>query len=336
MGTGIGKRVTSTDVAREAGVARSTVSYVLNRTPHQSIPDTTRQRVLDAAARLGYTPSAAARTLKRGRSDVVLCIVKPWPLGSASGALLAELTAGFDAHGLTLVTHIEGTGVRPIEAVWSDIAPAAVLSYTPLDADAERAMRRAGVQCVAVLFAGEPDGSARFVRPDVRIGRLQAEHLIAAGHTRIGYAYPEHVSLQDFAEPRLEGVQAACAEAGLAAPEVRTVGLEAESASSAIRHWRGLGEPVTAVCAYNDEVAQALLAGTRLARASVPEDLAVVGADDIPAARLASPPLTTIAIDHAAEARRIVSAVTSVLREDAAPETTDPADLFTTVVRESA
>ncbi|GAA3693416.1 LacI family DNA-binding transcriptional regulator [Zhihengliuella alba] len=330
------KRVTSSDVAREAGVARSTVSYVLNRTPHQTIPDGTRRRVLDAAARLGYTPSAAARTLKRGRSDVVLCIVKPWPLGSASGLLLAELTAGFDAVGLTLVTHIEGAGVRGVEAVWNEIAPAAVLTYSPVDPDAERTMRAAGVQCVAVLFSGEPDGSARFVRPDARIGLLQAQHLVAAGHARIGYAYPEPPTLRDFAEPRLEGVRAACAEAGIAAPEVRTVALDAESAAAAIEHWRGMDDPVTAVCAYNDEVAQALIAGARLAGVGIPNDLAVIGADDIPTARLASPPLTTIAIDHAAEARRIVHDVTSALREGVAVEATDPADLFTTVVRESA
>lgn len=335
MGTSTGKRVTSTDVAREAGVARSTVSYVLNRTPHQSIPDSTRERVLDAAARLGYTPSAAARTLKRGRSDVVLCVLKPWPLGSASGVLLAELTAGFDAQGLTLVTHIEGAGARGIEAVWSEISPAAVLSYTPIDADAERAMRRAGVQCVAVLFAGEPDG-VRVLRPDARVGRLQAVHLIAAGHTRIGYAYPAPASLRDFAEPRLMGVQAACAEAGIPEPEVRIVDLDADSAASAIEQWRGMADPITAVCAYNDDVAQALIAGARRVGAEIPRDLAVVGADDVPAARLASPPLTTIAIDHAAEAQRIVAAITAVLRDEVAPENTDPAELFTIVVRESA
>ena len=52
---------TSADVAREAGVSRATVSYVLNDVPHQKIPQSTRQRILDAAYRLGYAPSAAAR-----------------------------------------------------------------------------------------------------------------------------------------------------------------------------------------------------------------------------------------------------------------------------------
>ena len=66
------RRPTSADVARLAAVSRATVSYVLNDTPHQSIPEATRRRVLDAAAELGYTPSAAARALRSGRSDIVL------------------------------------------------------------------------------------------------------------------------------------------------------------------------------------------------------------------------------------------------------------------------
>ncbi|KQP67979.1 hypothetical protein ASF40_19480 [Microbacterium sp. Leaf288] len=335
MATKVQRRVTSADVAREAGVARSTVSYVLNRTPHQTIPDTTRQRVLDAAARLGYMPSAAARTLTRGRSDVVLCILRPWPLGSAAGALLAELTAAFGRQGLTLVTHIEDPSVRSLDNVWNEISPAAVLSYQPVDPEAERAMRAFGVQSVAVLFA-DHDGRAQVVRLDSRIGRMQAEHLIGAGHSRIGYAYPEFPSLQDFARPRLEGARAACSDAGLASPDVRTVALDAASAAAAIEHWRSLPLPVTGVCAYNDEVAQALIAGARLARVDIPGELAVIGADDIPAAALTYPPLTTIAIDHVAEARRIVETVTAAVAGDEPPAVADAADLFTIVTRESA
>src|SRR4051812_43365688 len=83
--TGRPRRATSADVAREAGVSRATVSYVLNDTPHQKIPEATRRRVLEAAARLGYAPSAAARTLRTGRSDVVLGMLPDWPIGPAVG-----------------------------------------------------------------------------------------------------------------------------------------------------------------------------------------------------------------------------------------------------------
>ena len=67
------RRPTSSDVAREAGLSRATVGYVLNDVPHQSIPEPTRRRVLEAAAKLGYRPSAAARSLLSVTSS--LC----WP-----------------------------------------------------------------------------------------------------------------------------------------------------------------------------------------------------------------------------------------------------------------
>ena len=72
------KRVTSADVAREVGVSRATVSYLLNNTPGQSISAETRRRVLEAAERLGYMPNRNARALRLGRSDIVL-----FPLGDA-------------------------------------------------------------------------------------------------------------------------------------------------------------------------------------------------------------------------------------------------------------
>ena len=69
------RRPTGADVARRAGLSRATVSYVLNDTPHQAIPEPTRQRVLAAAAELGYTPSAAGRALRSGHSEVVLLLL---------------------------------------------------------------------------------------------------------------------------------------------------------------------------------------------------------------------------------------------------------------------
>src|SRR5450756_2476306 len=65
------KRSTSVDVARAAGVSRTTVSYVLNDRPGESIPEETRRRVLESAERLGYRPRPSARTLAGGRSDIV-------------------------------------------------------------------------------------------------------------------------------------------------------------------------------------------------------------------------------------------------------------------------
>src|SRR5919202_1725890 len=131
------RRVTSADVAREAGVSRTTVSYVLNNTAHQKIPEDTRQRVLDAAARLAYAPS-----------------------------------------------------------------PAAIVGFDDFTREETAAMFAAGINSVVSLAGGSGRGR-EFGIGGQRIGRLQAEHLIATGHERLGYARPEDERVQMIAPTRL-------------------------------------------------------------------------------------------------------------------------------------
>src|SRR3954454_24687443 len=99
------RRPTAADVARRAGVSRATVSYVLNDTPHQAIPSQTRERVRAAAADLGYSPSAAARTLITGRSEVALLLPPDRPIGPASAP---TETAKLQAAGIQLSVALFG------------------------------------------------------------------------------------------------------------------------------------------------------------------------------------------------------------------------------------
>jgi DNA-binding LacI/PurR family transcriptional regulator len=114
---------------------------------------------------------------------------------------------------------------------------------------------------------------------------------------------------------------------------VATVRLDVDAAAEVVRVWRSAPEPVTAVAAYNDEVALAVLAGVRAEGLRVPEDVAVIGVDDVPAARLASPALTTVwqAID--AQATSLAASVMAAL--DGTDEPPRPDDVFHVVVRSS-
>jgi DNA-binding LacI/PurR family transcriptional regulator len=302
------RRVTSADVARMAGVSRATVSYVLNETPQQTISAATRRRVRAAAEALGYAPSAAARTLRTGRSDVVLCLLPDWPIGSEVGALLGSLSTALARHGLTFVAHPGSREDRPIAEIWKALTPAAVLAFTDFSDEEIDAMRAAGVAALVVALIG----------PQQLIGRLQADHLIAAGHRRLAYAYPDDERVLVFAGPRLDGVRSACATAGVPAPVVRTVPLDADAARAAVTRWRADG--VTAVCAYNDEVGLAVLAGLRRAGLVPPADLAVIGVDDIPAARLADPPLSTVTTDQASVAAHLAGTVVAAINGRPEPE----------------
>ncbi|MEV4171230.1 LacI family DNA-binding transcriptional regulator [Nonomuraea sp. NPDC049709] len=298
------KRITSSDVARAAGVSRATVSFVLNDKPGMRITEENRRRVLEAARDLDYRPHASARSLAAGRSDVVLLAIPDLPIGAGISRFVEELATALAAHGLTLVTHLAAAHGRPLPDVCAAVDASVVVGFSSFDQDTVQALHRAGADLV---LPSETEGAA----PMRHVGRLQAEHLISRGHRRLGYALPGHPAFRHMAGERLQGATDACASAGLEPPVTVTVHLEIASAAQAISAWRE--QAVTGVCAFNDETALAVLAGLHEHGLTVPGDMAVVGADDIPAARLAAPPLTTVCWDlHDVARHRAETIVTSL------------------------
>jgi DNA-binding LacI/PurR family transcriptional regulator len=194
-------------------------------------------------------------------------------------------------------------------------------------------MRAAGVALVVALLGRSRQRRRELEVPQQLIGRLQAEHLAGQGHTRLGYAYPDDERVRIFAEPRLDGVRSGCTGCGLGEPDVRIVPLDVTAAAEAVSGWRAQG--ITGVCAYNDEVALAVLAGLRRHGLGAPDGLAVVGVDDIPAARLADPALTTVTTDQAAVAEHLAATVVAAINGRPEP-VASVADLVQVVRRESA
>lgn len=296
--------VTSVDVARASGVSRTTVSYVLSGRQDVAIPESTRQRVRDAAERLGYTPSAAARALRSGRSHLVLCLLPDWPMGPVLENLLEHLTGELATRDLSVLVH-HGRGPDTLNELWRAVTPRAVVAFTGLTAADQRAMRQAGIPVVSTVLDEEAELASGFEPAQVALGALQADHLADLGHRTLGVATSTDPRLVDLAAPRTEGVRRVCAARGLPAPVVQAVALDPESAAGAVRAWRAAG--VTAVAAYNDEVALAVLAGLRCEGLRGPGDLAVIGVDDIPAAQLADPPLSTVRQPIESEARHLAA-----------------------------
>jgi DNA-binding LacI/PurR family transcriptional regulator len=323
------RRLTSADVARESGVSRATVSYVLNAVPDQVISERTRRRVTEAAQRLGYAPYAPARALRSGRSEVVLFLIPEWPIGAAIAGLIEHLSSRLTDAGLTLVVHAHPQSARPADELWKAIAPAALINHQALSPAEEAAAARAGMLVVTPVFW--PRGGRTFRSFQRRIGELQARHLAEAGHRWLGFALPDDDRLRAFTAPRLEGVTRACAGSGLPAPVALTVPLEAAAAARAVQRWAAARPPVTGVCAYNDEVGLAVLAGMRQRHLTAPGDLAVVGVDDIPAARLSAPPLTTVATGMAVFGEHLADLVSSSLR--GTPRPARPAGDVLAVIR---
>ncbi|MCC3271978.1 LacI family transcriptional regulator [Arthrobacter zhangbolii] len=285
------RRATSSDVAKTAGVSRATVSYVLNGRTGQSISAATRNRVLAAARELGYTPSTAARTLRRGRSDLVLMLLPPEPLGRALAMIIDAASEQVERNGLRLVAHRVPSRGGAVPLVQS-LAPAALILIAPLP-DAEiAAVQAAGITVVSLpQTAGDP------LAPDLGIGAMQVKHLVESGHERIGVAVPPESGYAWRVKVRLAAIRDACARYGLPAPAVERLGLEAAEAAAAVERWLEGEQRVSAVCAFDDDHAFAVLSGLSVHGLQAPRDLAVIGAEDIPLAGLAVPPLTTVSVD---------------------------------------
>ena len=308
------RRPTSADVARQAGVSRATVSYVLNNVPHQSIPDTTRLRVLAAAQELDYTPHAAARTLRAGESRLVLFINAGIPYGTNLSIMIDALSAEVAASGRSLVVW-QQHDPRDLAATFAHLQPALAITLGRLDEEQRALLARARIPSVETGTGRDvdaPDGGAT----------LQIRHLASRGHRQLGYLTTTDPQLAMFAGPRLAAVRTTCAEralppvAELAAPPDISV----DELAAALHHWTSRPDPVTAVACYNDVYAVACLAAANRTRLSVPSDLAVIGMDDEAVSAYTQPALTTIRLHVTDFARHLWAQATAALDGDPAPE----------------
>lgn len=263
----------------------------MNDTPGQSISASTRDRVRQAALELGYTPSAAARTLRRGASESVLMVLPDAPLGEAIALAIEGVAQVLEPHGYSVVYRRQREG-QSLTKLWHELMPAAITSLVGAPLDERQAIEASGIPLVEVSLGDELDDAHPVAIPQVAVGRLQAEHLILRGHRRLGYAAPVDPLVDRYLDPRLQGVREACSTANLLEPLVVPVELDVASGASAVARWREA--EVTAVASYNDETAFAVLAGLHEHGLRSPADLAVIGVDNIPLGRLAQPPLTTI------------------------------------------
>ncbi len=280
MSMGQRAAVTSADVAREAGLSRATVSYALNGDPDSRLAPATRQRVLDAAERLGYEPSASARLLRGGRSRTILMLSADGEEPNARlTSFVKELSRALGRHGFSLVWQLGVSGIpRPV----GELSPALVLTEQTAD-DAEFARLASGFRVPVLSAIGGRD--AFIAAP----AAAQVRHLVERGFERIQYFRPAPPEMQTLTDLRLGAARAAASAAG-AALEVVDLAAGRRGATEALR---ALAGPL-AICAYNDDTALAVLGAAADLGLRVPHDVAVIGVDDVPAAELSVPALTTV------------------------------------------
>ncbi|MER6784850.1 LacI family DNA-binding transcriptional regulator [Streptomyces sp. NPDC000658] len=314
---------TSADVARLAGVSRATVSYVLNNASAVRISEPTRRRVREAAEELGYVPHAAARTLRAGHSRVVLMPTLPVPAGPLYSRFVHDFQGALTRLDYTVVQY-GATGLRGDDAAraWAELRPVAVLVPTPgIGPEGVAVLKRSGARAVVTLSPAPVEGAHALRLDHADVGRSAVAHLCARGRRRIGVVVPEEQGMEVFSAPRLHGAREALAGTRATMTELPLAYRE-ESAAALAARWSALG--LDAVFAYNDEYAMLLMRALQEAGVRVPEDVAVIGADDLVLGRLLRPRLSTVRI-ALPSGRYLASLVDRAVRNPtAAPESHEP------------
>lgn len=291
------RRPTSADVAALAGVSRTTVSFVLNGRDVRISPDT-RERVLEAARRLGYHPHASARQLAGGASRTIGLVLRRSPEHVGGDPFLAETLRGLAAaarsRGFRVIVETLDPGNGPYaDLLRSGTTDGLVLSGPRTDDQQLAGLARDGFP--VVLQGSLPGIELPSVDVDNRAGAQRAvEHLLDLGHRRIGCITNAPLAYTA-ARERLEGYKDALRGAGIARdPDLIAEGeFDAASGHRAMRTLLRRADP-QAVFVASDVVAFGAIGALRKAHKRVPDDVSVVGFDDIPLAAFFDPPLTTV------------------------------------------
>ena len=292
------RTVTIIDIAREAGVSKSTVSLVLKMSP--LVKDETRQRVTKAMDALGYVYNRGAASLRRARSDIVGMVIN-----DLSNPFFAELAVGIEralqnSGFIPFIANTAESVVRQAEVVRSmrEHGAAGLILSPALDTDAAE-IDRLGSRLPIVLTIRRIIGArASLVVSDNVGGAARAtEHLVNLGHRDIAFlgGIGNMVVFQD----RVAGFTRAMNQAGLAVqPSLIGESMPTKDGGfNAMSRFLSVDRRPTAVVCFNDVVAiGAMLAIARHGLAAG-RDIAIVGFDDTTEARHVSPALTTVSVD---------------------------------------
>ena len=295
------KRVTSQDVANLAGVSRTTVSLVLNDVEGINISPETRQKVRDAAKRLGYIPNATAQALATQRARAIGLVMTRSPHHIASDTFLPQILGGLlevvKQNKLRLL--IESVEAEHQDRVYLELARAkhidGMILLTPRIDDA--GLKELEEVDVPSVLMGKLESSNLYsVDVDNHLAAKQAtQYLLELGHTKIACisnAHPSYSAVPD----RVLGYKDALVDARISPDDdlIQYADFDPQSGFACIQTLLASEKKFTAVFVASDNVAMGAKSALREGGLRIPDDISIIGFDDIPWAQYSDPPLTTI------------------------------------------
>lgn len=297
------------DVARMAGVSVATVSRVLN--DPVAVSERRREAVLGAIKRLGYRRNEAARALKSGRQRMLGVIIGNTTKYGFASVLRGIEEAARELDYLVTITVVENGDPEHISSAVELVLSQPLSGVIGVEFDEFVSTAMAQIPDTMPVATAAMVGTNRSGLPHVWLddelgARLATEHLLALGHRTVHHLAVDYPN--DIAHGRSYGYLRALEEHGAVVPEVIATDWAPMTARAAAAQ---LPADATAVFCFNDEIAMGVLRAAAEAGRRVPEDLSVVGFDDMPLAEIWTPGITTVRMDFAELGRAAVR----VLRE---------------------
>ncbi len=284
------------DVARQAGVSHQTVSRVINGS--EDVTPETRERVEAAIAALGYRPSAIARSMASGQTRTLACISP-----NLTDYTFASIIEGAEIEARRLGYFLLSSSARDAESFKGLVDE--LVGHRRVDgllvmnpyADERYQLIPEGIPSVFVGARSRGENTCSVCLDDEAVAYNATKHLIESGHKRIGMITGPMA--EDCSLDRMVGFQKAIEERGLPfLPELIIEGdWGASSGQAALMQMSANGDLPDAIFVQNDRMAMGVLRAARDLKIIVPEQLSIIGVDDMPLTQHYDPPLTTMRQD---------------------------------------
>jgi LacI family transcriptional regulator len=305
----IKRKVTMTDVARQAGVSQTTVSIVVNNDDTPNIPDETRQRILDAIEELGYEPDALAQALRSGSTRTIALIIpdlrNPHFCEYATGIEEAARSAGYHLL-LSSTTMNDEYAVEIFKDLSRRRFDGLIIatSFILESQEAQDTLEQVRKRGLPIVEMDENYGVDSVFADYHEATKEVMSYLLSLGHRRIGMIYG--IGAHELGEDRLQPYQEGLKAAGIPIDPslIARCGPAIEDGYQAALKLLQLPSRPTAIISINDLLAISALRAAADLGLRVPADLSLVGFDDIPMANYLAPRLTTVTKDARAAGTR--------------------------------